>query len=123
MVSRRDKVGPLTPEDFEKAVEEEISISNEFGLPMSVLVGWSEWDEPSVDLAMGVLRAGDLISWTEDLELTIALPNTSLENARPVERRLRGALPGVRVGLSTFEPDDTLKDVLARARAAVSDQV
>lgn len=117
---RRKQPQPL--EDFERALEEEISVSAQFGLPLCVLVAVLEggWDPESENRAVGTLRVADLVTCTEDSDLIVVLPNTGLESARAVERRLREILPKVGIGISEFTPDDKVSDLISRARQAAS---
>jgi hypothetical protein len=48
------------------------------------------------------------------------LPNTDLNGARAVERRVREILPDADVSLATREPDDEVSGLLERARGAGS---
>ena len=110
------------PEVFEGALREEISVSSEFVLPISVLALRVEgsWSTEATRRALDALRTADLIAQTADDELAIALPNTVSENAQVVERRLRDSIPEASVGITAHRNGDTVPDLLARARAAVS---
>lgn len=117
----RPKSRQILPlEDFERALEEEISVSTQFGLPLSVLVAVMEggWDPESEDRAVGTLRVADLVARSEGSDLIVVLPNTGLESARAVERRLREILPRVGIGISEFAPDDKAPDLISRAHQA-----
>ena len=107
-------------EEFERTLGEEISVSTEFDLPLSVLVAILDWTPESTRRALDALRTADLIAQTADDELAIALPNTVSENAQVVERRLRDSIPEASVGITAHRNGDTVPDLLARARAAVS---
>lgn len=107
-------------EDFERALQEEISVSNQFDLPLCVLVAVMEggWDPESEGRAVGALRLADLVSRTDGPDLIVVLSNTALENARAVERRLRQILPGTGIGISELTPGDTAQRLVERARQA-----
>lgn len=109
-------------EDFEKHLGEEISVTTDFDLPLSVLVALMRdgWDDDATQSALGVLRMADLITSTAPEELAIALPNTSANDARGVEDRLRQAVPEARVGVTPHRTGDTVPDLLRRAREAVA---
>lgn len=108
--------------DFERALEEEISVSTQFGLPLCVLVAVLEdgWDPESENRAVRTLRVADLVARTEGSDLAVVLPNTGLENARKVERRLRGILPQAGIGISELKPGDNAADLISRARQAAA---
>jgi hypothetical protein len=105
-------------EEFEGTLGEEISVSTEFDLPLSVLVAVLDWTPESTRRALDALRTADLVTRTADDEIAIALPNTVSENARVVERRLRDAIPEASVGITAHRTGDTVPDLLVRARAA-----
>lgn len=104
-------------EEFEGTLGEEISVSTEFDLPLSVLVAVLEWTPDSTRRALDALRTADLVTRTADDEIAIALPNTVSENARVVERRLRAAIPEAAIGITAHRTGDTVPDLLTRARA------
>lgn len=115
-----EKIQPL--EDFERALEEEISVSTQFGLPLCVLVAVLEggWDPESENRAVDALRVADLVTRAGSSDLIVVLPNTGLESARTVERRLLGILPEAVVGILEFQPGDEAPALISRARQAVS---
>ena len=106
---------------FEKALREEISVSAEFDLPLSVLALLMQggWEEVTVRRALDALRAADLIAQPDPEELLIALPNTKTADARVVEERLRKAVPEAAFGVAAYERGDRDKDLLRRARTAI----
>lgn len=118
--SKHQRIQPL--EDFERALEEEISVSTQFGLPLCVLVAVMKdgWDPESENRAVGTLRVADLVARTEGSDLIVVLPNTGPESARAVERRLREMLPKVGIGISEFTPGDKVPDLISRARQAAA---
>jgi hypothetical protein len=120
MGSRHKRTEPQSFEGFEQALAEEISVSAEFGLPLAalVLLADGEWGLDSVDKAVSALRVADLVARPGPAEISIALPNTGPEDAHVVERRLREAIPGARIGASDYKPGDKVPDLLARARQA-----
>lgn len=117
---KRKQIQPL--EDFERALQEEISVSTQFGLPLCVLVVALEggWDRESEDRAAGTLRVADLASRAGSSDLIVLLPNTGMENARAVERRLRGLLSQAGVGISEFKTGDGASALISRARQAAA---
>ena len=120
MGKRRRPKEPLPPESFDRALEEEISISAEFDLPMTLLVvrAEGEFDPETTRRLLGVLRAADLVTLPTRSEFAIALPNTDPGGARAVERRVREVLPDAAIGLAAREPGDDLSSLLERARGA-----
>lgn len=116
------KTNPQPFEDFERALAEEMLVSAEFGLPLAVLVLLAdlEWEPETVRRAMNALRVADLIAQPGPAEISIALPNTEPEDALVVERRLREAVPGTRIGATAYKPGDRVPDLLSRARQAAS---
>ena len=120
MANHKKDKGLQSPEDFERSLKEEISLTTDFELPLSVLVALVDggWDETLTREALGVLRIADLITATAPEELTIALPNTRSEDARAVERRLREAISEARIGITPYQPGDTVLALVDRARQA-----
>ena len=107
-----------TVEAFEKALREEISISTEFDLPLTVLalVIKDGWQDEDTRRALAALRTADLVAQPDPGELLIALPNTITVHARVVEERLREALPKATFGVATYKQADAAEDLLKRAR-------
>ena len=106
------------PEAFKAALREEISVSSEFVLPISVLVlrvggGWSD---EAARRALDALRTADLVCRPEPDEILVALPNTKTDDARVVEDRLREAVPEATVGIAPFARGDTTESLIKRAR-------
>lgn len=108
------------PEVFEEVLREEISVSSEFVLPISVLVLRVEggWSDEAARRALDALRAADLVCRPEPDEILIALPNTTTRDARVVEKRLRETLPEAAVGVAPFTSGDTAGDLIKRARVS-----
>ncbi len=119
MGSRRKKKELQSPEDFEQVLEEEISVSTEFDLPLSVLVALAEngWTPEATRRALDALRTADLVTQPEPAQIAIALPNTVARDAKALERRLREAVPEAKVGITAHRMGDTITDLLERARA------
>jgi hypothetical protein len=109
-----------TVEAFEKALREEISVSAEFDLPLSVLalIIKGGWEEGAVRQALDVLRTADLVAQPDSEELLVALPNTKAETALVVEERLRKAVPEATFGVAAYRRGDAAEDLLKRPRAA-----
>ena len=106
------------PGAFEGALGEEISVSSEFVLPISVLALRVEggWSDEATRRALDALRTADLVCRPEPDEVLIALPNTKTEDARVVEDRLRTAVPEAAVGVAPFASGDTVESLIKRAR-------
>ena len=106
------------PEAFEGALQEEISVSSEFVLPISVLALRVEggWSDEATRRALDALRTADLVCQPEPDEILIALPNTETDDARVVEERLRAAVPEAAVGVAPFARGDTVESLVKRAR-------
>ena len=111
-----------TFEVFERNLTEEISVTTDFDLPLSVLVALIDdgWSEDQTRAALGALRVADLITAPTPEEVSIALPNTSTEDAGVVERRLRAAVPDARVGVTQHQAGDAVPDLLDRARLSAT---
>ncbi|HZC19337.1 MAG TPA: hypothetical protein VE225_06480 [Rubrobacteraceae bacterium] len=105
---------------FERALREEVSVSAEFDLPLSLLALVVEggWREEDVRLALDALRTADLVAQPDPTEVLVALPNTKTANARVVEERLRRVVPRARVGVAPYGRGDATEDLLKRARTA-----
>ena len=108
------------PEVFEGALREEISVSSEFVLPISVLALRLEggWNDEATRRALDTLRTADLVCQSDLDEILVALPNTGMEGARVVEERLRAAVPEAAVGGAPFSRGDTVESLTKRARAS-----
>ena len=106
------------PEVFEAALGEEISVSSEFMLPISLLALRVEggWSDAATRRALDALRTADLVCRPEPEEILVALPNTVTDDARVVEERLRAAVPEAHVGVAPLAPGDTVESLLKRAR-------
>lgn len=105
-------------EDFLRALGEEVSVSRDYGLPLTLLVVVMEegWTTEGLRRALASLRVADLAAWLEPRELAVALPNTGPEDAGIVEERLREDVPGVRVARAAYHLDEAAEALLARAR-------
>ncbi len=107
-----------TVEAFEKALREEISISSEFDLPLTVLALVIEdgWQDEDTRRALAALRTADLVAQPDPGEFLIALPNTITADARVVEERLREALPKATIRVAPYRQGEVAEDLLKRAR-------
>ncbi len=121
MSKKRTRKELQTVEAFEKALEEEISVSAEFDLPMTLFHARVEggWGEDAIRRALDSLRAVDLIALPDPVEILIVLPNTSAEVARVVEERLERAVPEATLGVAAYARGDDAGDLLERARTAL----
>ena len=111
------------PEVFEAALREEISVSSEFALPISVLVlrVTGGWTDEAIRRALDALRTADLVCRPEPDEILVGLPNTETDDARVVEERLRKAVPEAAVGVAPFARGDTTESLIERARVPGDD--
>ncbi len=118
MEKRRRKRDPLPPETFVRVLEEELALSAEFDLPLTLLVVRAEedLDPETTGRLLGVFRTTEFVTRPGPSELAVILPNTGPDGARAVERRVREVLPDADVGLATREPDEKGPDLLSRAR-------
>lgn len=71
---------------FEEALREEISVSSELVLPLTVLAPNIDggWEEEDVRRTLGAIRTADLITQPDASEVLVALPNTATPDARVV---------------------------------------
>jgi len=117
-VSKKKRKELQTVEAFEKALQEEISISTEFDLPLTVLalVIKDGWQDEDTRRALAALGTADLVAQPDPGELLIALPNTITADARVVEEGLRETLPKATVGVAPYRRGDAAQDLLKRAR-------
>jgi hypothetical protein len=108
-----------TVEAFEKALREEMEISLEFDLPLTVLALVIEggWQEEDTRRALDALRTADLVARPDPRELLIALPNTITADARVVEERLRRAVSKATIGVAPCKQGETAEGLLKRAQA------
>lgn len=108
-------------EEFEKELREEISVSVEFDLPLTIVLALNikgGWKQGALRRALDVLRVADLGTRPGPEELLFALPNTTAADARAVEERLREAVPEATSGVATYREGDSVDDLLERARSA-----
>lgn len=101
-------------------MREEVQISSDFDLPLCAL-SLRLPDGPDVGLTRRLLseiRVADLVTAISSDELAIVLPNTTLDDARRVEERLREVSPGAAMGLAAYEPADTPETLLDHARTS-----
>ena len=108
-------------EEFERELREEISVSVEFDLPLTIVLALNirgGWDRRTVRQALDVLRVADLATRSAPEELLFALPNTTAADARVVEERLSEAVPEATSGVATCREGDSVDDLLDRARGA-----
>ena len=120
MERRRRKREPIPYESFVRALEEELALSAEFDLPLTLLVVRAEedLDPETTGRLLGVFRTAEFVTLPSPSELAVILPNTDPDEARAVEGRVRDVLPDAGVGLATREPDEKASDLLRRARGA-----
>lgn len=110
--------GLQEPDDFERALGEEVAVSAEYSLSLTLLTARAErgWTAEAVRRALGTLRAADLVTQPNERELLIALPNTAADTAQAVEERLRKAVPESVVRSTVRMPPETAGDLVDRAR-------
>jgi hypothetical protein len=117
--SRRPKE-PLPLESFELALEEDMSLSDAFDLPLTLMVvrAKDRLDSETTRRLLDTLRTAEPATLPTPSELAVVLPNTGPESARAVESRTLNVLPDARVGLAAYRPGDAVPDLLGRARSA-----
>ncbi|HET7270476.1 MAG TPA: hypothetical protein VFI90_05255 [Rubrobacter sp.] len=111
----------MSLESFELALKEDMSLSDEFGLPLTLMVLRANegLDPQTIRRLLDVLRAAEPATLPTPSELAVALPNTGPDSARAVESRALKVLPDARVGLAVYQQGDAFPDLLGRARSAV----
>ena len=111
---------PLPPEYFELALKEDMSLSDAFDLPLTLLVVRvkGEFDRETTRRVLDVLRTAEPVTLPTPSELAVVLPNTTPQRARAVESRTLDVLPDARVGVALYERGDAFIDLLERARRA-----
>ena len=109
-----------TVEAFEKALREEMEISSEFDLPLTVLALVIEdgWQEDDTRRTLDALRTADLVARPDPRELLIALPNSKTADAHVVQERLRRAVPKASIGVAPRKQSETAEGLLKHARTA-----
>jgi|SRR5215207_9488580 len=120
MGDRRSPKEPLPLESFELALEEDMSLSDEFDLPLTLMVVRAKegLDRETTRRLLDVLRAAEPTTLPTPSELAVVLPNTGPDSARAVESRALEVLPDARVGLAVYQSGDAVPDLLGRARSA-----
>lgn len=118
---RRDKEF-RSVEDFRGSLEEEISVSVEFGIPLCVLViaTENEWEPDAARRVLDSLRTADLVTRIGASELAVALPNTVTADAEIVGRRLAKGAPEAAIGISVRGEGDSVESLLDRARGVAA---
>ena len=107
--------------EFEKELREEISVSVEFDLPLTIVLALNikgGWEQKAVRRALDVLRVADLATRPGPEELLVALPNTTTADAWAVEERLREVVSEATSGVATYREGDSVDDLLKRSRSA-----
>jgi hypothetical protein len=114
----------LSLASFERALEEEMSVSAEFDLPLTMMVVrvGGVLDAETTLRLLDTLRAADLVAIPSASELAVVLPNTTPDGAGALERRVRRVLPEAGIGLAVYEPNDDVSGLLGRARDAADAQ-
>ncbi|MGH3086680.1 MAG: hypothetical protein ACRDSJ_05105, partial [Rubrobacteraceae bacterium] len=104
--------------EFERFLEEEASLAEEFDLSLALIVVSREagWNEDSTRRALGILRLADLAALLSPNHLVAFLPNTGFEGARAVERRMTDTLPDAAFGMTLRRPGEGGSEFLRRAR-------
>lgn len=120
MGKRRTKKELQTFDEFEESLREEISVSSEFGLPLTVLTLNIEggWKEEDVRRTLGSIRTADLITQPEASEILVALPNTATSDARVVEEKLRKIVPNAAFGVAVYERGDSVENLVKCSRSS-----
>lgn len=109
----------LSLAEFERAVDEEISVSRSYELPMCLIMILlsSGWTDDDLHAVLPVLRAGDLACRTGPIELALVLPNSGEEAAAPISDRVRELLPQSEVRCLLLQDEESAADLVERARA------
>lgn len=100
---------------------EEITVSSQFGLPLCILAvsppdaASANPESLEIRRLLDALRIADLATVSSLGELTVALPNTSPENASRIAGRLREAAPGSSIREAVYSPGDTPETLVQRA--------
>jgi len=118
---------PLSLASFERALEEEMSVSAEFDLPLTLMVVrvGGVLDAETTLRLLDTLRAADLVAIPSASELAVVLPNTTADGAGALEPLKVGvgekldAVVGVDVPVD--RPELRPEDVLERERRAFDD--
>jgi hypothetical protein len=120
MGDHRSPKEPLPLESFEQALQEDMSLSDAFDLPLTLLVvrAKDRLDPQTTRRLLDVLRTAEPTTLPTPSELAVVLPNTGPDSARAVERRALNVLPDARIGLAVYQPGDSVLDLLERARNA-----
>ena len=86
---------PLPLNSFKRALKEEMSLSSEFDLPLTLLVVRTEeeLDPETTRRLLDALRTAELVTLPTPSELVVALQNTDPGGARAVERRVKRYCP------------------------------
>ena len=120
LMTKKRRNGLRSIEEFEKEPREEISVSIEFDLLLTIVLALNirgGWEQRDVRRALDVLRVADLVTQPSPAELLVALPNTTAADARAVEERLREVVLEAAFGVATYNRDresDTVEDLLRR---------
>ena len=124
MATKRTREELQTPEEFEKALREDVAVSAEFDLPLTVLALVIEggWRENAIRRTLDALRIADPVIPPSNGELLVTLPNTKTADAYVVEKRLRRALPEASFGVTAYRRGEAAETLLERARTAVSER-
>ena len=110
----------MPPEYFELALKEDMSLSDAFDLPLTLLVVRvkGEFDRETTRRVLDVLRTAEPVTLPTPSELAVVLPNTTPQRARAVAGRTCDVLPDTRIGVALYEREDAFIDLLERARRA-----
>jgi len=110
---------PQALEGFLRTLIEEVAVCARYDLPLSVLAlrTGSPLSEGEARNALDALRTADLACRPDPHELLVGLPNTTAENARIVEERLRSIVPEAASGVASCREGDTSETLVGRARA------
>lgn len=105
------------PAAFERALGEEVAVSAEYGLPLTLLTARVKngWTGEAVRRALDTLRVADLVAQPTPEDLVAALPNTAANAAGAAGERLGEAVPEAAIWETSWKPPETAGELMARA--------
>ena len=108
----------LEPADFERALGEEVAVSAEYGLSLTILAARIEggWTAEATRRALDALRVADLVTRQSPEDIVVLLPNTTPDTARAAEERLREAVPEAAIWKTPWSPPETAGELMDRTR-------
>ena len=104
--------------DFERSLGEEVAVSAEYGLSLTLLTARIEdgWTAEATRRALDTLRVADLVAQQSPQDIVAALPNTATDTAWAAEERLREAVPEAITWKTPWAPPETAGELMDRTR-------